>query len=169
MAKQIQIAKTETKTRAPRATGKGKQAAQKTEQAAQKTEQAAQKTEQAAQEATPGIKFAIADYARPRAGAALFAHTAAFLALSGINAGQAYPKSKAAQIVGQTAVKYHSANGNFEQTAEGIKLTDKGRAFFAARGEADKELLAAYVSVMTTGQVNDKANVKVEAARFEVK
>jgi hypothetical protein len=155
MAKQIQIEKTATKTRALRATGKGKQAPQK--------------PQQAAQEAAPSIKFAIADYARPKAGAALFAHTAAFLALSGINAGQAYPKSKAAQIIGQTAVKYHSANGNFEQTAEGLKLTDKGRAFFAARGETDKELLAAFTEVMTEGKVNDKANVKAESSRVAVK
>ena len=155
MAKQIQIEKTTTKARAPRATGKGKQAPQK--------------PQQAAQEVAPSIKYAIADYARPKAGAALFAHTAAFLALSGINAGQAYPKSKAAQIIGQTAVKYHSANGNFEQTADGLKLTDKGRAFFAARGEADKELFAAFSEVLTTGKPNDKANVKAEAARVEVK
>lgn len=155
MAKQIQIDKTATKARAPRATGKGKQAPQK--------------SQQAAQQAAPSIKYAIADYARPKAGAALFAHTAAFLALSGINAGQAYPKSKAAQIIGQTAVKYHSANGNLEQTAEGLKLTDKGRAFFAARGEADKELFAAFSEVLTTGKVNDKANVKAESSRVEVK
>lgn len=155
MAKQIQIEKTATKTRAPRATGKGKQAPQK--------------PQQAAQEATPGIKYAIADYARPKAGAALFAHTAAFLALSGINAGQAYPKSKAAQIIGQTAVKYHTANGNFEQTAEGLKLTDKGRAFFAHRPEPDKELHAAFIEVLTEGKVNDKANVKAESSRVAVK
>lgn len=155
MAKQIQIAKTETKTRAPRATGKGKQAPQK--------------PQQAAQEVAPSIKYAIADYARPKAGAALFAHTAAFLELSGLNAGQAYPKSKAAQIIGQTAVKYHSANGNFEQTAEGVKLTDKGRAFFAARPAVDKELHAAFVEVMTEGKINEKANVKAETSRVAVK
>lgn len=155
MAKTIQAQATKpaAKTGAPK--GKGKQAPQK--------------PQQAAQEAAPSIKFAIADYARPKAGAALFAHTAAFLALSGINAGQAYPKSKAAQIIGQTAVKYHSANGNFEQTAEGLKLTDKGRAFFAARPAVDKELHAAFVEVMTEGKINEKANVKAETSRVAVK
>ena len=159
MAKTIhaQVTKTAAKT-APRA-GKGKG----------KTEQAPSKTEQAAQEAPKGIAFAIVDYARPKAGAALFAHTAAFLELSGLNAGQAYPKSKAVQVIGQTAVKYHAGNGNIEQTAEGVKLTDKGRAFFAARPAVDKELHAAFVEVLTEGKVNDKANVKAESSRVAIK
>lgn len=154
---QAQITKPASKTAAPR-TGKGKG----------KTD-AAPKTEQATQEAPKGIAFAIVDYARPKAGAALFAHTAAFLELSGMNAGQAYPKSKAVQVIGQTAVKYHAGNGNIEQTAEGVKLTDKGRAFFAARPAVDKELHAAFVEVMTEGKVNDKANVKAESSRVAIK
>lgn len=155
MAKTIQAQATKpaAKTSAPK--GKGKQAPQQAPQ----TEQQAPK----------GIAFAIVDYARPKAGAALFAHTAAFLELSGLNAGQAYPKSKAVQVIGQTAVKYHAGNGNIEQTAEGVKLTDKGRAFFAARPAVDKELHAAFVEVMTEGKVNDKANVKAESSRVAVK
>lgn len=151
---QAQVSKPAAKTSAPR-TGKGKQAPAK-----------AQETQQ---EAPKGIAFAIVDYARPKAGAALFAHTAAFLELSGLNAGAAYPKAKAVQVIGQTAVKYHAGNGNIEQTAEGVKLTDKGRAFFAARPAVDKELHAAFVEVMTEGKVNDKANVKAESSRVAVK
>lgn len=151
---QTQITKPAAKTRAPR-TGKGKQAPAK--------------TEQAPQQAPKGISFAIVDYARPKAGAALFAHTAAFLELSGLNAGTAYPKAKATQIIGQTAVKYHTGKGNIEQTADGVKLTDKGRAFFAARPAVDKELHAAFVEVLTEGKVNDKANVKAESSRVAVK
>ena len=151
---QAQTQKPAAKTSAPRA-GKAKQAPAK--------------TEQATQEAPKGIAFAIVDYARPKAGAALFAHTAAFLELSGLNAGQAYPKSKAVQVIGQTAVKYHASNGNLEQTAEGVKLTDKGRAFFAARPAVDKELHAAFIEVLTEGKVNDKANVKAESSRVAVK
>lgn len=134
-----------------------------------KDKQAPAKVEQTTQEAPKGIAFAIVDYARPKAGAALFAHTAAFLELSGLNAGAAYPKAKAVQVIGQTAVKYHAGNGNIEQTAEGVKLTDKGRAFFAARPAVDKELHAAFVEVLTEGKVNDKANVKAESSRVAIK
>lgn len=165
MAKQTQVTKTETKTRAPR-TSRAPKAGKPAQEAAQETAPQAAET---AQEAPKALAFAIADYARPKAGAALFAHTAAFLALSGIAEGKAYPKAKAVQVIGQTAVKYHTANGNFEHTAEGVKMTDKGRAFFAARPKADPELFAAFESVLSTGEVNEKANVKAEAARVAIK
>lgn len=118
-----------------------------------------------AKEVQAAIKYCIVDYARPKAGHALFAHTAAFLRLSGMDAGQAYPIAKAREVVGATAVKYHSSKGNFEPTAKGLALTAKGKAFFAARGEVSPELLAAFTEVLTTGKPNDKANVKSEASR----
>lgn len=159
MAKTIQAQAQKPATqRAPRA-GKGEQAPQQDPQQAPQTQQ----------EAPKGIAFAIVDYARPKAGAALFAHTAAFLELSGLNAGAAYPKGKATQVIGQTAVKYHTGKGNIEQTADGVKLTDKGRAFFSARPAVDKELHAAFIEVLTEGKVNDKANVKAESSRVAVK
>lgn len=168
MAKQTQVTKTETKTRAPRASRKPAQ--QATQQQQQEAPTQAPTQEQAPAAAAPKtLAYAIADYARPKAGAALFAHTAAFFALSGINEGKAYPKAKAVQVIGQTAVKYHTGNGNLEHTAEGVKLTDKGRAFFAARPAVDPELFAAFESVLSTGAVNDKANVKAEAARVAIK
>lgn len=164
---QKQITKTETKTRAPRASRKPAQATQVTQETAQETAQAP--AQEQAPAAPKTLAYAIADYARPKAGAALFAHTAAFFALSGIADGKAYPKAKAVQVIGQTAVKYHTGNGNFEHTAEGIKMTDKGRAFFAARPAVDPELYAAFESVLSTGAVNDKANVKAETARVAIK
>lgn len=133
-------------------------------------------TEQSTKPATVGtskpLSFAIVDYARPKAGAALFAHTSAFLKLSGMNDGSAYPKAKASQIVGQTAIKYHTSNGNFESTNVGIKLTSKGIAFFTARNAShpiNLELEAAFVDVLTNGTVNDKANVKSIASRVAIK
>lgn len=163
---QKQITKTEGKTRAPR-TSRAPKASKPAQEATQQEE--TKPAQEATQEAPKTLAFAIADYARPKAGAALFAHTAAFFALSGIADGKAYPKAKAVQVIGQTAVKYHTGNGNFEHTSEGVKLTDKGRAFFAARGAADPELFAAFSSVLSTGEINDKANVKAEAARIAIK
>ena len=168
MAKQTQVIKTETKTRAPRASRKPAQQATQATETTQETTQAP--TQEPAPAAAPKtLAYAIEDYARPHAGAALFAHTAAFFALSGIAEGKAYPKSKAVQVIGQTAVKYHTKNGNFEHTAEGVKLTDKGRAFFAARPAVDPELFAAFEAVLSTGELNDKANVKAESARVAIK
>lgn len=121
----------------------------------------------AAAQPQTGIKFAIADFARPAAGRALAAHTAAFLGLSGMGAGAAIPRALATKIIGARAVQYHTGNGNFAATAEGLKLTDKGELFFLSR-EIDPELLAAYESVMQTGAVNETANVKTEAARVKI-
>lgn len=141
---------------------------QQAQQEASKPAEQPQTQQQAPAQALP-IAYGIADYARPKAGAALFAHTRAFLELSGIIEGKAYPKAKATQVIGATAVKYHSANGNLAQTADGLTLTEKGKAFFAARGETDKELHAAFVKVLTTGQLDDRANVKAESSRFALK
>jgi hypothetical protein len=120
----------------------------------------------------PATEATIVDYARPKAGAALFAHTSAFLKLSGMNEGKAYPRNTAVQVVGQTAVKYHAANGNFESTSAGLTLTAKGQAFFMARNAShpiNPELEAAFVEVMTTGNLNDKANVKSTHSRVAIK
>jgi hypothetical protein len=118
------------------------------------------------------IAFAIVDYARPNAGAALFAHTAAFLKLSGMQEGKAYPKAKASQVIGQTAIKYHTSNGNFEATSAGLTLSSKGNAFFMARNAShpvNPELEAAFIDVLTTGNINDRANVKSAHSRVAIK
>lgn len=118
------------------------------------------------------IAYAIVDYARPKAGAALFAHTSAFLKLSGMNEGKAYPRAKASQIVGNTTIKYHTHNGNFEATSAGLTLSTKGNAFFASRNAnhpINPELEAAFIEVLTTGNLNDKANVKSAHSRVAIK
>lgn len=102
------------------------------------------------------ITHVLHDYARPSAGSRLAAHTAAFLKLSGMADGKACPGATALKVIGPTAVKYHRLIGNWESTKDGLKLAEKGRAFFAARGEPDLELLAAYVEVLSTGAVNEK-------------
>lgn len=120
-----------------------------------------------AKAAPQGIKYAVSDFARPQAGRALAAHTAAFLGLSGMATGDAVPRAFASKVIGARAVQYHTGNGNFEATPDGLKLTEKGEIFFMSRA-IDPELLAAYESVMQSGAVNDLANVKTEAARVKV-
>lgn len=110
--------------------------------------------------AAMALKHFIVDFARPKHGGALAAHTQVFLDLSGIAAGRAYPKAKAVQVIGSTAVKYHLGKENLEATTEGLKLTDKGYAFFSARDTVDPELVKAFTEVLTKGVLNDRANVK---------
>ena len=107
-------------------------------------------------EAPLTITHVLHDYARPVAGARLAAHTAAFLTLTGMAAGKPCPSALALKVIGPTAVKYHRLIGNWESTADGLKLTEKGAAFFAARGEPDAELFAAYQKVMTTGEADER-------------
>lgn len=138
-----------------------------------KTVRANRKTASAnkpAPKAADAIKYAVADFARPTAGAALAAHTHAFLTLSGIAEGKPYPKAKAVQVLGARAVGYHlREKENFRQTDEGLLLTEKGELFFIHRGQADAELVKAYSEVLTKGAVNAAANVKTEAARVAIK
>lgn len=106
-----------------------------------------------------GIVFALSILSRPQRGAALFAHTQAFLDLSGIAAGGAFPRAQCVQVLGSTAVNYHLSKGNFEETSHGIALTAQGYSFFIARN-VQPELFEAYKQVMTDGKPNEKANVK---------
>lgn len=107
------------------------------------------------------IRFAVQDFARPRAGSLLAAHTAAFLGLSGMLDGAPIAKSVATKIIGARAVQYHTNNGNFEHTAQGLTLTDKGAEFFVTRNlTADPEALAAYEAFFTSGKLNPAINVK---------
>lgn len=109
------------------------------------------------------VAFHIEDYARPKAGAPLFAFTAAWLTLTGMASGKPAIRADLVKIAGETAVTYHTKNGNFEKTDKGLAITAKGRAFFAAR-TVDPQLLEAYETVMTTGQDGDKAGIKNPAA-----
>ena len=109
------------------------------------------------------VAFHIEDYARPKAGAPLFAFTAAWLSLTGMASGKAAIRADLVKIAGETAVTYHTKNGNFEKTDKGLVMTDKGNAFFAARA-IDPQMLAAYETVMTTGEEGEKAGIKNPAA-----
>lgn len=126
------------------------------------TSKGASKPQQAP--AASGIKYAVQDFARPVAGSRLAAHTAAFLSASGMIGGGAFPKAQAAKIIGARAVQYHTSKGNFVQTAEGLKLTDKGVDFFVLRPvQVDQEALAAYESFFANGQPNESVGIKGES------
>lgn len=144
-------------------------AAQKTiaRTAAAKKTSTAPKAKTAAKTITPTLAYAIVDYARPTAGRALAAHTAAFLALSGMTAGKPVASATAGKVLGARAVQYHTTNGNIEQTDAGLILTSKGQAFFSSR-TVDAEQLKAYTTYMATGQISDTVNVKSDAQRVKL-
>lgn len=115
--------------------------------------------------AATAIKFAVQDFARPKAGNMLAAHTAAFLGMSGMLDGAAFPKAQATKVLGARAVQYHTNNGNFAQTSAGLTLTDKGMEFFATRSlVADAEGIAAYETFFAKGGTNPAINVKTEGS-----
>lgn len=127
---------------------------------------AAPKAKAAAKPAT-AIKFAIVDFARPQSGGALSAHTAAFLALSGMNDGQAFPRDMAAKVIGARAIAYHLKNENFATTADGLALTAKGQAAMASR-TVDAEKVAAFTEFFKTGGLNESINVKADTSRVKL-
>ena len=114
--------------------------------------------------AAPALKFTILDYKRPQRGHALAAHTAAFLTLSGMADGKAYPRALAIKSLGETAVKYHTGNGNFCRTADGLTISEQGYEFFTFRTAVDPELLAAYTEALSKATPN--ALIRLEAKDF---
>lgn len=90
---------------------------------------------------------------RPKAGAALYAHTQAFLELSGMLAHKPVPRATVEAAIGSTAVKYHLHECNMEATENGLLLTDRGDALFGTRS-VDPEMLKAYRGVLSTGKVD---------------
>lgn len=111
------------------------------------------------------LKFTIVDYKRPQRGHALHAHTAAFLTLSGMADGKAYPRALAVKAIGETAVKYHCGKGNFDRTADGLMLSEQGYESFVFRSAVDPELLSAYMDVLSKGTPNPAVRVEAKDLR----
>lgn len=105
-----------------------------------------------------GLQFVITGAARPGFGGKLAAYTSAWMELTGFagimgEQGAMIPKAVYKDIAGQRAYDYHLEKGNIEQTDKGVRLTEEGALFFAARAlQIDHEARAAYLSAMTTGQ-----------------
>lgn len=70
---------------------------------------------------------------RPTGGKALWRCTDAWLHAHGLFEGRAIERNTAIQIAGETAVRYHLRQGNFQEQGSRISLTPEGRAFFLAR------------------------------------
>lgn len=85
----------------------------------------------------------------------LFAHTAAWLELTGLIHGESAPVEVIAAL-GGSALTYHTKQGNMEQSAGQVTLTSKGIAKFKARevgghGAYAKEDQDAYMQMMIAG------------------
>ena len=103
----------------------------------------------------PAMNFVITSGARPENGGRLAAHTEAFFICAGFYDGKAIDKTVMRDIIGGTAVSYHTKQGNFEATVEGYKMTAQGINKFKAR-KPDPKDVAGYVAIMTTGQIDDR-------------
>lgn len=106
------------------------------------------------------IRFTIVQAARPGSGELLASYTAAWLSLSGMADGAAIPSKVVRAIAGDTAYAYHTRNGNFERTPEGVKLTDAGLMHFIGGGNrnirSNPEYEAGYIAVLTNGKPNEQ-------------
>ena len=110
-----------------------------------------------AKQAAPAVPYFIKDGYRPAAGRALKEFTHAWLSLSGMASGKAYPTAQARKVAGSSAIAYHKGAGRFEETNGTLKLTKAGQAFFAERANANsEEAVKAFVSIMRTGKPDGK-------------
>ena len=126
------------------------------------------KTLKPAKAAAPAIPYAIHNGSRPGSGALLFAFTHAWLSMSGLASGKAYPKAQAQQVAGKTAIAYHLDNGNFSVDASGnLRITAKGQRKFSERTN-DAETVSAWVQVLKTGKPG-KVGPKAADEFFAVK
>lgn len=104
--------------------------------------------------ATATLSYCMMQGYRPGSGSALFAHTAAALALLGMDKGKRIPRSTLTRILGETAVKHHTnSTGFFEQDSNGVAVSSMGRDAFAMRS-INPELLAGFMDILTTGKTS---------------
>ncbi len=86
----------------------------------------------------------------------LFAHTAAWLQLTGLIDGESAPVELVTAL-GGSALRYHTAQGNMIQSNGQVSLTEKGTAKFIARqfgghGAYDQGDMDNYMLMMMTGE-----------------
>ena len=104
--------------------------------------------------ATPAIKYRMLQGFRPGSGSALFAHTAAFLELSGMDQGKRLPSKYVESIIGPAAIKHHlKATGFFEVNASGLAVSPLGIDAFALRS-INPELKQAFIDILATGKTD---------------
>ena len=102
-------------------------------------------------------KFIIQDFARPKAGRQLLAFTEAWLQLSGLVNGRACDAKALRTIAGDTAIGYHTRNGNFQRDGNALTLSGKGSEFFAQRilsTAYDAKDTDAFKAMMQSGKID---------------
>lgn len=122
------------------------------------TQTQTQASKASAQNSTPvaprALAYCMLQGFRPAAGAALFAHTAAFLALTGMDAGKRIPRATVVKALGETAVKHHlTRTGFFAQYPDGVTVSDMGVDAFKLR-TIDPELFAGFSDILATGKTS---------------
>ena len=101
--------------------------------------------------AKPALKYCILQGYRPMSGSALFAHTAAFIELTGMTS-KPVARALVARCMGATAVKHHTRSTYFfDETEKGLIVSAIGKAAFALR-HIDPELKAGFIAVLTMGK-----------------
>ena len=106
--------------------------------------------------------YTLIEGARPRAGAALMAHTHAALAFLRISAHAVSVKAAQA-LLGPRAVEHHTKIGNFLTVGTSMNITERGRDVFARREEdglVNKELVAVYARVFSKGTPDPAHGIK---------
>jgi len=100
------------------------------------------------------IKFRLIT-GRASAGPVLWAHTAAWLELSGLTSKgrPMFSKKAAIAVAGATAINYHIGKGTFEQVGDKIKLTAGGALHFKnMQDKIDPEQVKGFIAMMKTGK-----------------
>lgn len=108
-----------------------------------------------------GVKFTLSTAARPTAGRTLRAYTEAALQLLGMYDGKAHDRATLVNIIGATAIAYHTkATNAFTTTQDGIILTPGyGSDFFKVRAEMkefDEQDVKDFTTIMTTGKADGR-------------
>lgn len=105
----------------------------------------------------------LSEETRPVSGKKLYAHTHAALTILGMLGGGAAPKKAVLTVMGQRAVSYHLAQGNFESAPDhGIRLSTLGANFFKNRfieGKVDVQTANAYTTLFLDGTIDDVLGV----------
>jgi hypothetical protein len=150
-----------------------KQATARTVRKAQPTKAQPAKA-QAAVSGLAAIKFLSTN--RPGAGNYLASYTAAWMNITGFDTGTVLSRVHVLALAGETAVKYHLKQGNFEEVDNGMRISAQGRLHFAGKSDVAvnrnirpiPEFVEAYKAFFLSGALNANIGLKNETFRKAV-
>ena len=108
---------------------------------------------------SPAIKFRMLQGFRPQAGGLLYAHSAAFIKLTGMREGRRVSAEFFKLVMGPVAYRHHvDANnprwtGFMVQTDKGVELTEGGK-MNTHWINANPEHVAAFIDILSTGSTD---------------